>query len=256
MTEFKAIIVEKKGDVGRLVLNKPPLNVLDIAMMREVNAALESFKRDENLKVLVIASAQRAFSAGVDIRDHTAEKVNEMIAVFHNIFRNLREMQVPTVAAVNGAALGGGCELAIGCNMVIASDKATFGQPEIKVGVFPPIAALMFPKLVGRKKAMELILSGDIIPASEARDIGLVNQVYPADKFEEEANKFLEKIAANSAIVLRLAKQSVCETIDMGYDNGIKKVEDIYINKLMKTEDANEGLKAFMEKRKPVWKNK
>ena len=157
---FQHIRFEKSDGVARLVLNKPPLNVLNIAMMREINAALESLNEDATVKVLVFEAAEgsKAFSAGVDVSEHTAEMVEEMIVVFHRIFRLLNALEVPTVAVVGGAALGGGCELVLFCDMVIASEKASFGQPEIQVGVFAPVAAVAWPGIIGSKKALELLL--------------------------------------------------------------------------------------------------
>jgi cyclohexa-1,5-dienecarbonyl-CoA hydratase len=144
---FKTIVVKEKDMIGTITFNRPPLNVLNIEMMKEINQALEDFQ-GRSLKVLIIDSDGKAFSAGVDISDHTKEKVNEMIQVFHDIFTNLLKIKAPTVALVNGAALGGGCEVAMFCDIVIASEKSKFGQPEIKVGVLPPVAAAIFPKLM------------------------------------------------------------------------------------------------------------
>ena len=225
-------------------------------MMKEINQALKEFK-DKNLKALIFKANGKAFSAGVDVSDHTKEKVNEMIQVFHEIFNNLHNINAPTVALVNGAALGGGCEVATFCDIVIASEKSKFGQPEIKVGVFPPIAAAIFPKLMWSKKALELIVTGDVISANEAKDLGLVNHVLPVDNFEIESEKLInEKLASNSAIVLQLTKRAFIEGANNNYSESIKIIEDIYLNNLMKTNDANEGLTAFLEKRKPNWKNK
>lgn len=165
------------------------------------------------------------------------------------------ELKVPSIAVVNGAALGGGCELAIYCDMVIATEKAKFGQPEIQVGVFPPIAALIFPRMIGRKKAMELILSGDTITSQEALAIGLVNKVVPEASLAEEVNGFIEKFKKLSGIVLKLTKEAALVGLNDDTDKGLKAIEKIYLDGLMKTEDATEGLKAFLEKRKPTWKN-
>jgi cyclohexa-1,5-dienecarbonyl-CoA hydratase len=254
--DFKLILIEEKNMIGKITFNNLPLNILNIEMMKEINQALKVFK-DKNLKVLIFNANGKAFSAGVDISDHTKEKVNEMIQVFHEIFTNLHNINAPTVALVNGAALGGGCEVATFCDIVIASEKSKFGQPEIKVGVFPPIAAAIFPKLMYNKKALELIITGEVISANEAKEIGLVNHVLPVDNFDEEAEKLInEKIASNSAIVLKLTKRAIIEGATKNYSDSIKKSEDIYLNELMKTIDANEGLSAFLEKRQPVWKNK
>lgn len=181
-----------------------------------------------------------------------------MINVFHELFRILISIKAPTIALVNGMALGGGCELALFCDLVVASEKAKFGQPEIKVGVFPPIAAIILPNMIGMKKALELILTGETITANESKEIGLVNVVVPADNFDEYADNFIKKITSNSAIVLQLAKQAVQDVVNLNYNynDAVSALEDLYLNKLMKTEDANEGLIAFLEKRAPVWKNK
>ena len=254
--EYKNITVNVNAGIGEIIFNRPPLNVLNIEMMKEINDALINFVSNPDLKVVVFTGSGKAFSAGVDVSEHTKEKVNEMISVFHEIFNNLNKISVPTIAAVNGAALGGGCEVAIFCDIVLASEKAKFGQPEIKVGVFPPIAAVMFPRLMDQKKALELILTGDVITAEEAKAIGLVNQVLSADDFEEKKNEFIEKFTKLSGAVLKLTKKSVYQTIGLTYPEAIKSVEDLYLNELMDTTDANEGLQAFLEKREPIWKNK
>ena len=209
--DYKTIIAEEKDLIGRITLNSPPLNILNIEMMKEINQALKNFQ-GKNLKVLIFNANGKAFSAGVDVSDHTKEKVNEMIQVFHEIFTNLHKINAPTVALVNGAALGGGCEVATFCDIVIASEKSKFGQPEIKVGVFPPVAAAIFPKLMWSKKALELIITGDVISANEAKELGLVNHILPVDNFDAEAEKLItEKLASNSAIVLQLTKRAFIE---------------------------------------------
>jgi len=253
--DYENIIVDEKDGIGRITFNKPPLNVLDIAMMVEINAALGDFQ-SRNLKALVINAEGKAFSAGVDISEHQGDQVQEMIEVFHDIFRNMQGIDAPIIALVNGAALGGGCEVAAFCDMIIASEKAKFGQPEIVVGVLPPVAAAIFPKILGHRKGLELILTGDIIRAPEAKELGLVNHVLPVEGFEEEAERFItEKLATKSAVVLQLTKRAFLEGASRNYDSAIGKIEEIYLNELMKTADAKEGLTAFLEKRPPVWKD-
>jgi cyclohexa-1,5-dienecarbonyl-CoA hydratase len=244
--------------VARLTLNKPPLNVLDIAMMREINTTLEGLDVDSSIKVLVLEAAEgsKAFSAGVDVSEHTADMVEEMIEVFHRIFRLLDALDLPTVAVVGGAALGGGCELALVCDMVIASEKASFGQPEIQVGVFAPVAAVALPGIIGPKKTMELLLTGDRIGASEAKRLGLVNNVVPPDELGAAADELVGKLSKLSASVLRLTKRAVQIGGTGRFDEGLLAVEELYLGPLMDTEDAHEGLTAFMEKRAAVWKDR
>ena len=177
---YQFIQLEVKDGLATITLKREPLNVLNIAMMKEINQALDSLK-GQSFKLLLFKAAGKAFSAGVDVGEHLGDQVNEMIEVFHGIFRRMDNLPAVSIASVQGAALGGGCELALYCDLVIASEKAKFGQPEIQVGVFPPIAALIMPRLTARKKALELILSGEIIPAQEALSLGLINKVVPVE---------------------------------------------------------------------------
>jgi len=252
---FKHIQTELKDGVATLTLNRAPLNVLNIEMMEEINTFFEELKKEKSVKLLVIQAMGKAFSAGVDVGEHLGDLVNKMIEVFHKMFRLMDALKVPSIAVVNGSALGGGCELALYCDMVIATEKSKFGQPEIQVGVFPPIAALVFPRMIGRKKAMELILAGDTISAQEALTMGLINKVVPEPSLAEEANAFIEKFKKLSGIVLKLAKEATLAGLNDDTDKGLRVIEKIYLEQLMKTNDAIEGLKAFLEKRKPTWKD-
>ncbi len=252
---FKFILTEFKEGVATLTLNRPPLNVLNIEMMEEINTYLEELKKEKALKLLTLQAVGKAFSAGVDVGEHLGDLVYKMIEVFHKMFHLMDDLKVPSIAVVNGSALGGGCELALYCDMVLATEKSKFGQPEIQVGVFPPIAALIFPRIVGRKKAMELILSGETISAQEALNLGLINKVVPEASFQEEVNGFIEKFKKLSGIVLRLAKEATLAGLNDDPGKGLKAIEKIYLEELMKSHDALEGLKAFLEKRKPIWKD-
>ena len=256
--DFEHIRFEVSDGVARLTLNKPPFNVLDIAMMREINSVLERLGDDPTVKVLVFEAAEgsKAFSAGVDVSEHTADKVEEMIGVFHRIFRLLDALEVPTVAVVGGAAMGGGCELVLFCDMVIASERASFGQPEIQVGVIPPIAVAALPGIIGPKKALEMVLIGDRIRATEAEQLGLVNKVVPPEELRAAADEFVGKLAKLSGAVLRLTKRAVRVGSAGSFSDGLAAVEKLYLGPLMATEDAHEGLAAFMEKRTPVWKDR
>jgi cyclohexa-1,5-dienecarbonyl-CoA hydratase len=253
---FQHIAFEIKDQVAYITLRREPLNVLNIAMMREINQALDDLARESGLVALAFKADGKAFSAGVDVGEHLGDQVNEMIEVFHGMFRRMDKRGLVSVAAVNGAALGGGCELAAYCDVVLASAKAKFGQPEIQVGVFPPIANLIFPRLIGRKKALELIITGDTIGAEEAKDLGLANTVVEPDQLDETLETFLGKLRKLSPLVLQKTRQSFMAGLKDQADQALADIEDIYLNQLMKSKDAEEGLKAFLEKRKPEWKNK
>jgi cyclohexa-1,5-dienecarbonyl-CoA hydratase len=254
--ENRSIICAIEGGVARITLNQPPLNIIDIPMLEEIHSALARIHSENEAKVLVIDHQGKAFSAGVSIRDHTPDKVSDMIEKFHGMFRLLHSLALPTLALVDGMALGGGCELATFCDMVIASERATFGQPEIKVGVFPPVAAVVFPHLVGRNRALELLLTGDVVDAAEAKALGLINKVFSTQEFHQKADEFIGKLTSLSAPVLKLTKRAVDRGLYANISEAITSVEELYLGELMQTEDAHEGLNAYLEKRKPIWKNK
>ena len=179
----------------------------------------------------------------------------KMIGVFHRMFRLMDSIGIPTLASVDGSCLGGGCELAVFCDLVISSEDAKYGQPEIQVGVFPPIAAQIMPRIIGRKAAMDLILSGRIISAEEARSMGLVNKAVAREELKSATDEFVKPYLKLSAEVLRKTKKAVTAGLMDDFEPSLKIIEDIYLNELMNTADAQEGLKAFLEKRKPEWKN-
>jgi len=253
---FQHIQFEIKEGVAELTLDRPPLNVINIAMMREINSALENLNAQRGLKLLVIRASGKSFSAGVDVGEHTKDKVDEMIKTFHRVFLNMDQLEIPTLAVVQGAALGGGCELAGFCDLVLAAEEAKFGQSEIKVGAFPPVAISYFSNFMSPKKVLELALTGDVITAREALEVGLATKVCPANELEAEAAKLVEKIRGQSAVVLRLAKKSWKACNPPNLVETLGKAEQIYLKELMSTRDAEEGLAAFLEKRKPRWENR
>jgi cyclohexa-1,5-dienecarbonyl-CoA hydratase len=254
--DYKNIKYQFADGVARITLNHPSLNVLNIAMMKEINGVLEGLVNEQNLKLLIFDAEGKAFCAGVDVSEHMGSTAIEMIKDFHQIFRNLIAINKPTLSVVQGAALGGGCELAIFCDFIIAVETAKFGQPEIQVGVFPPIACMLLPRIIPQAKAMELLLTGAVIGAPEALSIGLINKSVPVDKLKEEEKNFTSKITNLSAVVLKYTKLASLKQQQESFLKYLAEVEDIYLNQLMKTEDAQEGLNAFLAKRKPVWKNK
>jgi len=250
---FEFIGLELKEKAAWITLKRPPLNWMNIQMMEEIIRALDSLVSSPP-NLLVFQAEGKAFSVGVEVADHLGDKAEHMIRVFHGIFRRLDSLGVPSLAVVQGVALGGGCELATYCDMVLASDKARFGQPEIQVGVFPPIAALAFPRMIGRKKAMELVLSGETLTAQEALQVGLVNKVVPQDQLQAEAQAWISRFGKLSGVVLRLARKAMVEGWDTQGEKGLGRIEEIYLKELMSTQDAREGLQAFLDKREPVWK--
>jgi cyclohexa-1,5-dienecarbonyl-CoA hydratase len=256
MSDYKHVSFEQKEKTAFIALQREPLNVLNIEMMNEINSALESLDDGRQLRALVIRAEGKAFSAGVEVSEHTAELVDEMIGTFHKMFRLLDKMECPTVSLVHGAALGGGCELACFCDMVLAAEGVKFGQPEIKVGVFPPVAAAAFPQYGFLKSVFELLLVGDIIFAEQAKTIGLVNCVFPKDDFEKHCQDFLKRLTTNSAAILRLTKKTIKAGMNKPFVESLKIAEEIYLEDMMATKDAHEGLAAFMEKRPPKWKDK
>ncbi|MCP3902257.1 MAG: enoyl-CoA hydratase/isomerase family protein [Planctomycetes bacterium] len=253
MSQLEYFTVVRSGGVVTITMNLPPLNVLDTPMMAEFNTLLEPLVADDGLAAIVIAAEGKAFSAGVDVADHSADKVGEMIRLFHGIFRKLAMSDALTVAAVQGAALGGGCELACFCDIVLASEKAKFGQPEVQVGVFPPVAAAVFPSRIGLHNAIELVALGATIRADEAHRIGLVNHVYPVDEFPQRVAEYVDGIRKLSRPVVRLAKRATTNGSRRQVLAHLDMAEELYLNDLMSLSDAHEGIAAFMEKRAPEW---
>jgi len=254
---YNHIRVTTDDRVVRITLCRPPLNVLNIAMMREIGAALGELLEEELVAIVFDADKDsRAFSAGVAVEDHTPANVYQMLDSFHSVFRLLEQLAKPTIGVVDGPALGGGCELICACDIVIASERARFGQPEIKLGVFPPVAALLLPLVVGEKRARELILTGEIIDAVEAGRLGLCNHVVPASHLEQKLAEILSKLRELSAVALEFTRRAMDLGRGRTIDKALKELENIYLHELMRSADANEGVKAFIEKRRPVWRNR
>jgi cyclohexa-1,5-dienecarbonyl-CoA hydratase len=244
--------------VGRITFARPPLNIFTIAMMKEVDAALTEcmFTREMVAVVFDSVEGSRAFSAGVSVEEHQPETVYQMLESFHAVFRTLEQMGKPTFALVDGAALGGGCELVAACDVVISSSHAKFGQPEIKLGVFPPVAAVLLPRIMGERRARELLLTGEIFDAQEAARAGLVSYVVEAEQLESKLLEILTRLRELSAPALEMTRRALDAARGRPFLEALERVEDIYLNELMKTEDAQEGVRAFMDKRKPEWRNK
>jgi cyclohexa-1,5-dienecarbonyl-CoA hydratase len=245
-------IIHQDG-IARVVLDRPPLNVIDLDGAREMAQALEGVQRLEGLAAVVLAGRGKAFCAGVDVRDHLPDRGAAMLAEFHRVCRLLLAIEVPVVAAVHGPALGGGMELTLVCDLVVASSRAVFGQPEIRLGVFPPLAAAALPHMVPFHVASELVLTGRVLSAEEALRHGLVNRVAPAEEFETEVERLLAELRALSPASLRLAKRALRLGRWRPEPDEIESAERFYVEQLMRSPDAVEGLTAFLEKRAPVW---
>jgi len=255
---YNSIILTIEDRVGRICFSRPPLNVFNIAMMREIADAVNECQSHRDMVAIVFEAAgeTRGFSAGVAVEEHVDETVYQMLESFHNIFRMLEQGAKPTIAVVDGAALGGGCELVAACDIVIASDRSLFGQPEIKLGVFPPVAAVLLPRIIGERRARELILTGELINAEEALQLGFVNYVVKVEELSEKTEEVLAKLRDLSAPSLEATRRALDIARGKSFDAALSVVEDLYLNDLMKTDDAREGVSAFMEKRKPEWRNR
>ena len=249
------ITVTQQAGVGYLTLDRPPVNVINIAMLREIEAALVQMAQWSGVRVLVLQAAGKLFSAGVDIADHTDERVGAMIPLFNHVCQALADFPRPTIAAVQGHALGGGCEFVICCDLAVMAESAKIGQPEIQLASFAPVAALRLPYLVGYRAAADFMFNGRNLPASKAYEIGLINAVVPLDEVADWANSRADHLASLSQPALTLAKQA----LSLGYGNwarDMQTVERLYLDDLMSSVDAHEGLAAFLEKRQPVWQHR
>ena len=257
--EFKFIRWDDSGSVAHLTMNRPKQNILNMDMLREMAGAIESLNSRDDVRVILLDAAPECegyFSAGVGAEGYTNQMVFQMLDAFHRVFRAMIEISKPVLAVVDGVASAGGCELAAFCDLVIATENARFLQPEIKLGVFPPLGAVVYPRVIGPKRAMELLLTGDTLNAQQAVQIGLVNRVVPRSALKETVDALVRRLSEQSGPVLALLKRVIFEGTWLPFDEALKKSQDIYLNQLFELEDSQEGLRALVEKRKPVWKNK
>jgi cyclohexa-1,5-dienecarbonyl-CoA hydratase len=243
--------------ITRITLNRPPANVLSVEMMDELNQALDSLEYAREVKLVVLASSGSYFSAGFELNDHLGDRAYLMLEGFRRIFEGLAKIDKPTLAVVAGPALGAGCLLAAGCDIVLAAaGKAKFGQPEVRAGVFNAMSAALLPRIVGRKKAFEMMLLGATLAAADAERAGLATRAVPDERLEAEVAALIQRFQEGSAAVLQLTRRAIAGALDLPLDEAVRHTEDVYLNQLLATEDAEEGLKAIIEKRKPAFKDR
>jgi len=257
MSDFHKIRTETflDGEGLHIILNDPKGNVLDGVMMEEINRLLDELRERHDLKLLCFSGEGRHFSFGASVAEHTREKAPRMLELFHGMFLRLVDLAVPTAAAVRGQCLGGGMELATFCNRVVAHPRAALGQPEIQLAVLPPVASLVLPLKIGQDLADDLVLTGRSVTGEEAREMGLVAEVAEDPVADVEAWA-AEHLAPKSAAALRRAVRASRWQFNQTMRAQIKAVERFYLEDLMATHDAGEGLAAFLERRRPVWKNR
>jgi cyclohexa-1,5-dienecarbonyl-CoA hydratase len=254
--DFRFIRHSTDGPLARLTLYHPEHNLLTEPMLRELASGIEWAGDEDAVKLIVIDSACKTFSGGIDVGEYTTQRVFQMTDAFHRVFLAMVEVGKPVMAVVDGPAIGGGSELAAFCDIVVATPRARFAQPEITLGVFPPLAATIFPQIMGPRLAMELVLTGEPISAERARDVGLISRLVPEDQLEKTVNAMIAHITAQSGAVLRMAKKAIIGGVGLSFQEGLRVSMDIFLNELYKLEDSQEGVRALVEKRKPQWKNR
>ena len=255
-SKMTRLSLELEGGVARVILGNPPLNVIDLRMMEELAQVLDDLESRSEVSIIIVGGEGKAFSAGVDIAAHTPDKVEQMLVKFHGVIRSLVSTKKITIAVVHGLCLGGGAELAMVCDFVYSRDDAEWGFPEIKLACFPPVACTALAALVGQKRAAEMILTGRSISGREAAEIGLATRAVPDHQLDSAVQTAVGQLQRLSSSALSVAKKASYAWDSMHFDKGLARAEKIYFEDLMKTEDAQEGIRAFMEKRQPKWAGK
>lgn len=253
--QFQYIKLRIDGGVARMTLNRPDHNLLNEAMLRELADGITFAGESREVKLIVLDSACKVFCGGIDIGEYTSQRVFQMLDAFHAAFSAMLEVSKPVICVVNGPAIGGGAELAAFGDLVIATPRARFAQPEISIGVFPPLASTILPFLVGPKMALELVLTGEAVTAERALELGLVNRLVPEAQLEQGVNDLVARIASHSGPVLTMAKKAILGGMGLSLRDGLKQSMNIFLNELYRLEDSQKGLRALVEKRKPNWKN-
>ena len=256
ISRYSRVALEANPPVARIRLNHPPLNIVDIPMMEELSGALLDLEKRPAISTIVFAGAGEHFSAGVDVAAHAPDKVEEMLGKFHAVIRTVINTTKVTIAAVRGHCLGGGAELAMVCDLVYTSEEAQWGFPEIKLGCYPPVAVTALAALVGQKHAADLILTGRTISGEEAAAIGLANRAVKEQDLPGVVDESIKRLSQLSSAALATAKKAFYAWDSMHFDKGLGQAEKIYLEELMKTEDAREGIAAFLARRQPKWRGR
>jgi cyclohexa-1,5-dienecarbonyl-CoA hydratase len=252
-SKLARIAVDTSSSVARIVLRNAPLNVIDIPMMEELAQTLAEVEARSDISIVVLNGEERGFSAGVDVAAHTPDKVEVMLRKFHSVIRLLIASKKVTIAVVHGPCLGGGAELAMVSDIAYTTSSAEWGFPEIKLGCYPPVACTALATLVGQKRAAELILTGRTISGTEAAQMGLANRAVPSEELAAVVEETVQELLKLSPAALAVTKKAFYVWDAMHFDKGLARAEKIYLEELMKTADAHEGIRAFMEKREPKW---
>jgi len=253
---FEYVRYSVEGAVARLTLHHPEHNLLNESLLRELADGIGIISETNSVKLIVLDAAGKVFSGGVDIGEYTAERAFSMLDAFHAACIAMIEAPQPVLVIVDGPAIGGGAELIAYGDLVVATPRARFALPEITIGMFPPLASTMFPHIIGPKRALELVLTGEAITAEHARDLGLVNRLVPEAQLQAAVNELIGKITAQSGPVLGMAKKAVLGGMGVSLRDALRNSMSIFLNELYRLEDSQEGLRALLEKRKPQWKNR
>ena len=253
---FQYIHADTAQGVTRLTLNRPPANVLSVEMMQELATAIESLEYQRDVKLVILVGSGRYFSAGFELGDHLGDRAYMMLESFRRIFEALAKVDKPTLAVVAGPALGAGSILAAACDMVLVAQSAKLGHPEIRGGVFNAVAAAMLPRLVGRKRAFEILMMGTSLTAADAERLGLITRAVPDERLDAEVAAVVQRFQESSAPVMQLTRRAIAGGLDLPYEEAVRHAEDVYLNQLLNTQDVEEGLRAVSEKRRPAWKDR
>lgn len=256
LDEFQFVKVHVDGEVARLTLDRPEHNLLNERMLAEIAAGINTLGQRNEIKLIILDSARKAFCGGIELGEYTQRRVFQLFEAFNGVYSAMLDTSKPILLVVNGPAFGGGAELAALGDLVIATPKARFAQPEIKLGVYPPLAAAVLPYILGPKQALELVLTGEAISAERAQEIGLVNWLVPEKELEKKVADVVAKVTAQSGAVLAMAKKAILGSLGLPLREGVRASMKVFLNDLADLEDSQEGLRALVEKRAPKWKNR